>query len=435
MLTAKTLAPPSDAVLRRLMALHPRAIDLSLGRIERLLAALGHPERRLAPVFHIAGTNGKGSTMAFMRAMLEAAGYRVQTYTSPHLVAFNERIRLADGYIEEDDLTAFLEECEAANGGDPITYFEITTAAAFLAFSRTPADILLMETGLGGRLDATNVVPAPVLDAISTVSVDHTQFLGESLAQIAAEKAGILKPGLAAVIGPQADRAMQVIEARARALGAPLYRFGEEWSVAATAGGMTYRGARGRMDLPAPGLAGPHQIVNAGLAIAAIERLDGFEVGDGAIHEGLRRVDWPGRLQRLRRGPLVSTLPAGWELWLDGGHNIAAGEALAAATAGWRDMPLYLVFGMLRAKNPEPFLAALAPWTAAVRAVPVPGDHDALDPAEAAALARRSGHHRAEPAATLASALADLAAGGPARARVLICGSLYLAGAVLAGNG
>ncbi len=434
MLTAKTLAPPSDAVLRRLMALHPRTIDLSLGRIHRLLAALGHPERRLPPVFHIAGTNGKGSTMAFMRAMLEAAGYRVHAYTSPHLVSFNERIRLPDGPIEEDDLTAFLEECEVANGGHPITYFEITTAAAFLAFARTPADILLMETGLGGRLDATNVVPAPLLDAISTVSIDHTQFLGESLAQIAAEKAGILRPGLPAVIGPQADRAMQVIEARARALDAPLYRFGEEWTVAATAGGMTYTGANGRMELPPPGLAGPHQIVNAGLAIAAVERLDGFSVGREAIREGLVRVEWPGRLQRLRRGPLVEALPEGWELWLDGGHNAAAGEALAAAISGWRDMPLYLVFGMLRGKNPERFLAALAPWTAAVRAVPVPGDHEALDPAEAAALAREAGH-RAEAADSLASALTALRATGAGRARVLICGSLYLAGAVLAANG
>src|SRR5947208_1337665 len=312
----------TDELLAELKALHPRRMDLSLGRIERLLAALGNPQDRLPPVIHIAGTNGKGSTVATLRACLEAAVYRVHVYTSPHLVRFHERIRLAGQLIKEDSLLALLEECERANAGAPITFFEITTAAAFLAFARVPADIVLLETGLGGRLDTTNVVRHPAVAAITPVSLDHQAFLGDTVAAIAGEKAGILKPGVPAVIGPQPDDAAGVIEARAAAIGAPLYRWQKEWRCdpqpPPAAGGMRYEGGRWRLDLPLPALAGLHQTANAGTAIACLEQLSGFSLPASAISDGLRHIDWPARLQRLTRGPLVAMLPAGSELWLDG---------------------------------------------------------------------------------------------------------------------
>src|SRR5947208_3003629 len=315
----------TDELLAELKALHPRRMDLSLGRIERLLAALGNPQDRLPPVIHIAGTNGKGSTVATLRACLEAAVYRVHVYTSPHLVRFHERIRLAGQLIKEDSLLALLEECERANAGAPITFFEITTAAAFLAFARVPADIVLLETGLGGRLDTTNVVRRPAVTAITPVSLDHQAFLGDTVAAIAAEKAGILKPGVPSVIGPQPDDAASVIAARAAAIGAPLYRWRQEWRCDADSpAGMRYEGGRWRLDLPPPALAGPHQIANAGTAIACLEQLSDFSLPAAAPADGVRHIDWPARLQQLQRGPLFEMLRPGWELWLDGGHNPAA---------------------------------------------------------------------------------------------------------------
>jgi dihydrofolate synthase / folylpolyglutamate synthase len=330
---AASLPAESDRVLIRLMSLHPKKIDLTLGRVERLLAALGNPQDKLPPVIHVAGTNGKGSTVATMRACLEAAEYRVHAYTSPHLVRFHERIRIAGALIDEDALLAALDECERANRGAPITFFEITTAAAFLAFARAPADIVLLETGLGGRLDATNVIRHPATTAITPISLDHQAFLGDTIAAIAGEKAGILKQGAPAVIGPQPDEAAAVIESRALAIGAPLYRWHREWRCEAFGPGMRYEGEKWRLDLPPSSLPGAHQIGNAGIALACLERLDGFSLSQEALAAGLRRIDWPARMQRLTRGPLAEILPPGWEAWLDGGHNPGAGQVLAGTVA------------------------------------------------------------------------------------------------------
>jgi dihydrofolate synthase/folylpolyglutamate synthase len=436
---AEKIAPErTESLLQRLWCLHPKIIDLSLERIERLLAALSNPESRLPPVVHVAGTNGKGSVIAFLRAFLEAAGYRVHVYTSPHLVRVNERYRIAGRFIEDGELIALLEECEAANQGAPITFFEITTAAAFLAFSRVPADIVLIETGLGGRLDATNMVARPLVSVITPVSVDHVQFLGETLPEIAREKAGILKAGVPAVIGPQPPQAADAIAARAREIGTPLTRFGADWRVEAADDGMIWRGAGEALELPTPGLAGAHQVENAGIAIACRAKLSGFEVGTAAVRQGLAAVDWPGRLQRLSRGPLLDALPnpAGrdWELWLDGGHNPAAGRALGEVAKGWRDRPLYLVFGILNTKDGVGFLEPLAPFAAGVRAIAIPGEQASVSAEDAAAMARKAGL-KAEPAANMEEAVAATLADSPAPGRILICGSLYLAGKVLAQNG
>jgi dihydrofolate synthase / folylpolyglutamate synthase len=430
------IAGGSHIVLARLMRLHPKLIDLSLGRVERLLAALGGPQEQLPPVIHVAGTNGKGSTVATLRACLEAAGRCVHAYTSPHLVRFHERIRLAGRLIDEDRLVALLEECERANDGAPITYFEITTAAALLAFARTRADFVLLETGLGGRLDATNVVDRPAATAITPISLDHQAFLGDTIAAIAGEKAGILKPGVPAVIAPQPAEAAAVITARARLVGAPLVRFGHEWRCTAAAGGMRYEGLRWRLDLPRPSLPGAHQIVNAGTAIACLEQLPGVEISRDAIADGLRHIEWPARLQCLRRGPLVEKLPAGWELWLDGGHNPGAGEVLAAALAEWRGRLLHLIVGMLNTKDAAGFLAPLAPHAQTLAAVTIPGEKNPLPADEIAAAARSVGlDARQSPSIEAAlDRITEGAATGPP-ARILICGSLHLAGVVLAENG
>src|SRR3984893_11079098 len=336
-------AQPSDQILERLGRLHPKLIDLSLGRIERLLAALGNPQDRPPPVVHVAGTKGKGSTVATLRACLEAAGYRVHAYISPHLVRFNERIRLAGALIDDAALVSVLEEAERRNEGREITFFEITTAAAFLAFSRSPADILLLEVGLGGRLDTTNVVKLPAVTAITPVSLDHQAFLGDTIVAIAGEKAGILKPGVSAGVGPQPQEAEAVIDARAVEIGAPLSRWQSEWRCSAVDGGMRFTGDHWQLDLPSPSLVGAHQIANAGTAIACLEQLRDLVLPPEAVAKGLRQIEWPARLQRLTRGPLVEMMPPGWELWLDGGHNPSAGAVLAEFVAGWHDRPLCLV--------------------------------------------------------------------------------------------
>jgi len=419
----------SDAVLERLTRLHPKLIDLSLVRVERLLGLLGNPEDKLAPVVHVAGTNAKGSVIAFLRAMLEAAGYRVHVHTSPHLVRFNERIRLAGDLIAEGALTELLEECETANAGAPITFFEITTVAALLAFSRAEADVVLLETGLGGRLDATNVVARPGLCVLTPVSLDHQQFLGDDLESIAREKAGILKPGVACVSAAQDPAAAKAIAARAAGIGAPVFWEGESWSVRAGGEGLVFEDAEGKRTLPLPALPGPFQIHNAGLAIACAGRLDGFALPSCAIARGLREVDWPGRLQRLDAGPLASALPGGWELWVDGGHNGAAGLALAGQAEIWRDKPLYLVCGMLDSKDPEAFLAPLAPYVDRLAGVAIPGENASLG-AEQMVQAARGVGMAADGAESPVEAMRGLAgADGPAR--VLVCGSLYLAGAVI----
>ncbi len=428
------LTPDSDTLLERLLTLHPKRIDLSLDRIERLLAALDHPERRLPPVVHVAGTNGKGSAIAFLRAILGAAGWRVHAYTSPHLVRFHERIELAGRPIEEGHLADVLARAEAANAGADITFFEITTAAAFLAFAETPADVLLLETGLGGRLDATNVVTEPALTALTQIAKDHEGFLGDDLAGIATEKTGILKEGVPCFSVRQGAMPARVVRARAEAVGAPLYQEGRAWSTRRNPdGSMVYEGPFGRRDLPEPALAGGHQTSNAALAVALAEhlpdRLGVAPVPDSAMALGLRTAAWPGRLQRLTHGPLVDSLPEGFEVWLDGGHNPAAGKALAQVLRGWRDSPLYGVIGMLDTKHTEGFLKPVAPRFRRVHTVPVPGSAAALDPEPLAETAAACGAD-ARPAADVTDAVRRLAAQVPP-GRILICGSLYLAGAVL----
>ena len=429
----------TDQILERLMQLHPKLIDLGLDRMERLLAAMGSPHRKLPPAVHVAGTNGKGSLVAYLRAMSEAAGYRAHVYTSPHLVRFNERIRVAGQLISDELLEDVLTECEEANAGQPITFFEITTVAAFLAFARVPADIAIIEVGMGGRLDTTNVIE-PMLSAITPIGYDHTGFLGDTLEKIAAEKAGILKHAVPAVIGRQREASAGVIAARASQLASPLFRMGREWQVNPTGRGFRYESDLMTLDLPAPALAGAHQLDNAATAVACVERLRAanFEIGDAAIAKGLATVDWPARLQRLTRGPLVEALPPGCELWLDGGHNEDCGIALARMAADWAKepapLPLYLVFGMLTTKDASGFLRPLARHAKAARAVPFPEGHSAYTPEEACAKAAEVGLD-CLPVNDIGAALEDLLATQPAPMRILICGSLYLAGAVLARNG
>ena len=423
------MADGSDRVLERLMTLHPKIIDLTLGRVERLLAALGSPERRLPPVIHVAGTNGKGSTLAMIRAGLEAEGKTVHVYTSPHLARFHERVRVAGELISEDALIALLERCEAANGGEPITFFEITTAAALLAFAETPADYTLLEVGLGGRLDATNVIERPAVTVITPVSIDHQKYLGETLGEIAGEKAGILKPGVPGVIGPQEAEGLDAIEARAAAIGAPLTLANRDWQVWEERGRVAFLDERGLLDLPRPNLLGAHQVTNAGAALAALRVLGVSEAGCEAA---VTRAEWPARLQRLRRGPLVEAAGS-CELWLDGGHNPAAGEALAEALRRLPERPLHLVTGMLNTKDIAGFLRRLAALARDLRGVSIPGEAATLSGEETVAVAREVGME-AKPAADVAAAIGEIRAADP-EARILICGSLYLAGQVLRENG
>ncbi|WPY93528.1 folylpolyglutamate synthase/dihydrofolate synthase family protein [Limimaricola variabilis] len=420
----------SDAILARMMTLHPKVIDLTLDRVWRLLAALDHPERRLPSVIHLAGTNGKGSTQAMIRAGLEASGDRVHAYTSPHLARFHERIRLAGTLISEEALTALLDRTHAANGPDPITYFEITTAAALLAFAETPAEWTLLETGLGGRLDATNVVERPALTVITPIDLDHQQYLGETLPEIAGEKAGILKRGVPCVVAPQHEAALEVIEARAARLGVPLMAHGQHWHVTTEAGRLIYQDERGLLDLPLPRLMGPHQIVNAGTAIAALRALGR---DDAAAEAALTRAEWPARMQRLRHGPLVD-LAGEAELWLDGGHNPAAGEALARTLAAMPDRPVHLICGMLNTKDIAGYLRPLAGVAQSLSAVSIPGEANTIPAAETARAARSAGFTAVEEASDVAAAVEAITRDGT-RPRILICGSLYLAGHVLRENG
>ncbi|MEZ5839809.1 MAG: folylpolyglutamate synthase/dihydrofolate synthase family protein [Hyphomicrobiales bacterium] len=438
------MTEPSGVILERLLSLHPKKIDLSLGRIERLLAALGHPEQRLAPVVHVAGTNGKGSTVAFLRAMLEAAGLGAHVYTSPHLVHFHERIRLAGPgrpgrLVDDATLSAALARCEEVNGGEPITFFEITTAAAFDLFAARPADYVLLEVGLGGRLDATNMVDRPAVSVITSVSHDHAAFLGDTLSGIAREKAGILKAGVAAVIGRQDDEAMSVIEREAARRGAPLVIWGEDFMAHEERGRMVYQDERGLLDLPMPRLAGRHQIENAALAIAALREIADPRVGDAAIETGLQTVSWPGRLQRLTSGRLAGIAPAGAELWLDGGHNPDGGRAIAAAMAELEERvprPLVVVVGMLTSKAADGFLTNFDSLATRLYTVPIKDADAAFPPGDLADIARAGGLD-AVPMPGVAEALAAIAVEnwGAMPPRILICGSLYLAGEVLAENG
>jgi dihydrofolate synthase/folylpolyglutamate synthase len=431
-------AAQSDALLERLLSLHPKRIDLVLERIERLLAALGHPEHKLPPVIHVAGTNGKGSTCAFMRAILEAQGLKVHVYTSPHLVRFHERIRLAGRLISEIELANLLDECERANKGAPITFFEITTAAALLAFSRHPADALVLEVGLGGKYDATNVIPHPRVTIITPVDVDHQEFLGSDIAGIAAEKAGIVKPGVPLVVAMQEDRARDVILRRAEAVGAPTLFYGQDFFAHSEQGRLIYQDDGGLIDLPLPRLAGPHQIGNAAIAIAAL-RAGGWN-DENAIEQGLRRVEWPARMQRLTHGPLIALAPKDAEVWLDGGHNPHAAHAIAGTLAELEERspkPLFLIAGMLKTKDVKGFFAPFAGLVRRVATVAIPGD-EASQPAGALYDAARAAGLEADPADSLEEAMMQVSAWARAQSRepprILICGSLHLAGKVLAEN-
>jgi dihydrofolate synthase/folylpolyglutamate synthase len=436
--------PNSDQLLAELKLLHPKLIDLSLGRIERLLGKLGDPHRRLPPVIHVAGTNGKGSVTAFLKAMLEAAGKRVHVYTSPHLVRFHERIQLAgsDGPsrdIDEANLVDVLMRTRAVNDGDDITQFEITTAAAFLAFAEHPADALLLEVGLGGRLDATNVVERPALTVIMPVSMDHAEKLGPTIAAIAAEKAGILKRGVPCIVSQQLPEALAVIEAEAQRIGAPLVVFGRDFDAYEQRGRLVVQSENGLLDLPAPALIGRHQIANAGTAaMAALALRDrtaaGLVVDDRAIERGLVEVRWPGRMQRLDAGPLPALLGPGAELWLDGGHNPAGGQALAQTVADIEERsgkPLVLIVGMMGLKDATGFLAPFRGLARRVYTVPIPGAHEAPFPAEKLAEVALAAGLAAEAAPGVEAALRRAEAAVPGTKRVLICGSLYLAGHVL----
>jgi len=428
-----------DQILARLQTLHPKIIDLSLGRMERLLAALGHPERALPPIVHVAGTNGKGSTIAFLRAMFEAAGHRVHAYTSPHLVRFNERIRLAGTLIEDAPFAAILAECEAANADQPITLFEITTAAGLLAFARTSADVLLLEVGLGGRFDATNVTPPPVATVITPVSMDHLQYLGTTLAAIAFEKAGILKPAVPAIIGPQKPEALAVIEARAAEIGAPTVLWGRDFTACSAGDGLRFEMGGAVETLPPPALAGAHQIVNAATAVAVARTVAATLPTDPRQRaDGLTHAEWPARLQRLTRGPLVALLPKGWTLWLDGGHNEDAGRAIAAHVDRWRrddpTAPVHVILGMLNTKNPTDYLAHFKGRIASLSTVTIPNETATLTAEETAAAAHRAGLD-AVTVTSLDEGIGRAIAGAEPGGRVLIAGSLYLAGAVLADNG
>jgi len=420
-----------DAILARLLGLHPKLIDLSLDRMKRLLRELGDPQDKMANIIHVAGTNGKGSTVAFMRSFLEAAGKRVNVFSKPHLVRFNERIRIGGALIDDERLIALLEECERVNNGQNITYFEITTAAAFLAFARQPADVTLIETGLGGRFDASNVFAAPLITAITPVSLDHQHFLGDTVAKIAFEKAGIFKPRVPAVLAPQTPEAESVLVARATEIGAPLYRFGQDWRAWPSNAGLHYESRRWKLDLPKPGLLGRHQYDNAGTALACLDRA-GFVLGPGTLAEGVRNVRWPARLEHLAGGRLAAKLPAGWELWLDGGHNQAGGAALGAMAREWNDKPLRLVFGMLEGHDAQAFLTPLAPSVAGAVTVAVAGEPSSRSAENAADAARTAGIKQVETAPDIENAVVKAASGKPGR--VLICGSLYLAGNVLALN-
>ena len=417
-----------DTIMDRLMGLHPRLIDLSLDRLLALLGRLGSPERKLPPVVHVAGTNGKGSTCAFARAIAEAAGLRVHVYTSPHLVRFNERIRIAGELVSDEALLAALEEVERINDGAPITVFEVTTAVAFLLFARTQADLCILEVGLGGRGDATNVVPRPLTTAITSISLDHRELLGDTLAIIAAEKAGIMKRRIPVAIGDQVPEVRDILLAHAAEVGAAPILRGREWDLEPRDDGFRYHDARGELLLPQPSLPGAFQLDNAGIAIAAF-RATSIPVDEGAYAKGIARAEWPARLQRLH-GRLAAMLPPDWELWLDGGHNPGGGVALGEHLRGWSDRPVHLVVGMKIAKDSAEFLRPLLPRATTVWAVSEPEQHAAL-PVEAIIAASNG---IARPGPRIADALAAIPReGGPAR--VLICGSLYLAGEVLKRDG
>lgn len=379
---------------------------------------------------HIAGTNGKGSTLAFLKAICEAAGLTAHCYTSPHLIRFTERISIAGYHIDEETLTDVLKECEAANAGNAITLFEITTVAAFLAFSRQTADITLIETGLGGRFDSTNIFEEPALTIITPVSMDHMDWLGHTIADIAFEKAGILKTGVPSVIGPQLPDAHAVIAKCAKEVGANIITHGKDWDFCNSGDGFLLNIGDLEIPLPRPSLPGNHQTINAATAAMAARVVPDLSISNAAIIKGLQHTTWPGRLQKLT-GPLAARLPEGWSVWLDGGHNTAAANALATSASEWKDQPLHLIFGFLNSRDPRAFLKPLANHAKTLQAVAIPGEETSLTPAGIAKAAREIGIVATEETDFVA-AIDRIILSSDTPGRILICGSLYLAGAVLA---
>ncbi len=418
---------------QRLNQYHPKLIDLSLDRINRLLEKLGNPQNLLSPVIHIAGTNGKGSTLAFIHSIAEAAGLRVHIYTSPHLVTFNERIRIHGKPISDQELLELIIEVETKNAKNPLTFFEITTAIAFLAFSRHPSDLILLETGLGGRLDATNVVPRPTVTALSPISNDHARFLGHDLKSIAKEKTGIMKPGVACITAKQDPLVLDVIKRRAEDIDAPLSIENEDWWVAVKGKNLSIMSQDGEINPPLPNLVGPHQIQNAGLAIVTIAGLGDSRITRQAVSVGMNSVQWPARMQKLTRGPLCAFLPTDWELWLDGGHNPAAGLALAATIKGFEGGSIHLITGLINTKVPSDFLVPLRNYTHSLTAVAIPDEESSYSANQICSIARKIGF-RANTAISVSQAVKNIIAEQRSPSKIIICGSLYLAGSVLKEN-
>ena len=418
----------SDIILERLMSLHPKIIDLTLDRMTRLLDELGNPEKSIPPVIHIAGTNGKGSTQAMIRAGLEASGEICHAYTSPHLARFHERIVLSGNIINENILAEYLSKCEEVNGNTSITYFEITTCAALLAFSQIEADYTLLEVGLGGRLDATNVIDQPAITVITPISIDHQQYLGDTLAEIAAEKAGILKRNCFAVIGPQEEVALDVIEAHAIEVGATCKIYGQDWHVWEEKGRLIFQDQNGLLDLPMPKLIGAHQVQNAGIALATLRCLD---KPNTSFEGAMVNPTWPARMQKLRHGPLVSLAPNA-EIWLDGGHNKAAGHAISEALSRLPKRNLHLIVGMLNTKDVKGYMEPLTSRASSLYGVSIPGEAATMTAEETVNAAKKLGF-TANVASDVMVAVKNIQAVDPT-ARILICGSLYLAGKVLQEN-
>jgi dihydrofolate synthase/folylpolyglutamate synthase len=429
---------PLDAIQERLMALHKRKIDLTLDRMLRLLKLLDHPEQKMGPVIHVAGTNGKGSTVAFLRAILEAAGLKVHVFTSPHLVRINERYRLAGTLVSDAELIDALEYCERLNGGEPITVFEMETAAGFHLFAKSPADVVLLEVGLGGRGDSTNVIDTPLASVITPVAMDHMEMLGDTLGKIATEKAGIIKRSVPLISALQEPEVEAVIEQRAKDLRAPVHIGGQQWHVSVERGRLVFQDDRGLLDLPAPRLFGRHQFDNAALAIATLRAIDSLKIPTAAYETGIAKAEWPARMQRLSAGALVKLAPAQSEVWLDGGHNPDCGRVVAAALGDLEERvsrQLVVIIGMMSNKDAGAFLANFSGMTRHIIAVPIPDHENAYTPAALADIGRQLGM-RIETAPGVAEALRSIARlSYETPPRILISGSLYLAGAVLRENG
>lgn len=422
-----------SSLLTRLATLHPKVIDLSLNRVRRLLKALNKPHTALPPVVHVAGTNGKGSVIGYLQAFLEAAGLTVHSYTSPHLVHFNERIRIAGKVISDSALIELLTEVEQVNAGQLITLFEITTCAAILGFSRKRADVVLLETGLGGRLDATNVIQKPALTILTPIAMDHMHYLGNRVEDIAAEKSHILKPGVGCVVAKQERKVTNVIELRSLTTGSPIWREGDAWHVYTRNNQILFEGIRGTLQLPMPALVGNFQVRNAGLSIAAVERLP-FTVTADHIATGLRTVVWPGRLQLLISGPLVNKVPSGWEIWVDGGHNPSAAVVISRHVRQWRERPLVLVLGMLNTKDANGFIKAILPRVTFIRTVTIPNQQSSLSADALALIAKSLGHPDVSASKSVSDALEEVINRCVVPGRILITGSLYLVGSILSEN-